>query len=66
MFVLKEIFLNNGSRLFIFLPAIDFSPDERLSKPAINLNFVDFSHPDGPNKTTNSPTFTLIFKFSIA
>src|SRR6266404_3877036 len=31
------------------------SPKARFSSPAIRRNKVDFPHPDGPTKTTNSP-----------
>ena len=53
MFVLKEIILNDRSNLLTFLPAIEISPEVTLSKPAINLNVVDLTQPEGPNKTTN-------------
>ena len=61
-----EIFLNDGSKLLTFLPAIEISPEVTLSKPAINLNVVDLPQPEGPNKTTNSPSSTFIFQFSTA
>ena len=37
------------------LSAITISPLLNVSKPEINLRRVDFPHPEGPTKTTNSP-----------
>ncbi len=34
------------------------SPDEMSSSPATRFSVVDFPHPDGPTRTTNSPSAT--------
>ena len=46
------------------LPFTVMSPDVCLSKPAIIFNNVDFPHPEGPSRETNSPR--LIFNVTLS
>ena len=50
------MFLFIASTLFSNFPSIYNSPAEISSKPAIILKVVDLPQPDGPTKTTNSPS----------
>ena len=45
-----------GDLLFTTWPAISSSPEVMSSRPAIMLRVVDFPHPDGPTRMTNSPS----------
>ena len=45
----------DGGKSLTDLSAMIISPSVIVSKPAIKRSNVDFPHPDGPTKTTNSP-----------
>ena len=45
-----------GDLLFTTWPPISSSPEVMSSRPAIMLRVVDFPHPDGPTRMTNSPS----------
>src|SRR5690606_11071774 len=47
-----------GGVLTTSLPSIRMLPDVASSRPAITRSNVDFPHPDGPTKITNSPSAT--------
>ena len=47
-----------GSTSLTTLPPIAISPPLMSSSPAIIRSSVDFPQPDGPTKTTNSPSAT--------
>src|SRR5438105_3674451 len=47
---------SDGSSSFMRLPPMKISPSLTSSRPAIILSSVDFPQPDGPTKTTNSPS----------
>ena len=47
-----------GSTSFTTLPPMAISPPLMSSSPAIILSSVDLPQPDGPTKTTNSPSAT--------
>src|SRR5690606_16082309 len=47
-----------GGRSLTIRPPISISPAETSSSPAIMRNRVDLPQPDGPTKTTNSPSAT--------
>ncbi|EGE55405.1 hypothetical protein RHECNPAF_930052 [Rhizobium etli CNPAF512] len=47
-----------GSTSLTTLPPMRSSPEVISSSPAIILSSVDLPQPDGPTKTTNSPSFT--------
>src|ERR1700712_1664044 len=63
----------DGCISFMRLPSIIRSPEVMLSRPAMDLNSVDFPQPEGPTKTTNSPGWisrsmpwsTSIFAYSL-
>ena len=50
-----------GSTSFITLPPMAMSPPLMSSSPAIILKSVDLPQPEGPTKTTNSPSATSMF-----
>src|SRR3954454_22491989 len=45
-----------GARSVTSRPPISIAPSETSSRPAIMRSSVDFPHPDGPTRTTNSPS----------
>src|SRR5215472_13778099 len=45
-----------GDLSFTTLPPMSSSPEVMSSSPAIMLRVVDFPHPDGPTRMTNSPS----------
>ena len=47
-----------GGTLLTLSPSISTSPDVASSSPAMMRSSVDLPQPDGPTKTTNSPSFT--------
>ena len=47
-----------GGRSLTRLPSITMSPEVVCSSPAIMRRSVDLPQPDGPTKTTNSPSRT--------
>ena len=52
---------DGGKSLTVFPPILIF-PAVILSSPATILNKVDFPQPDGPTRTTNSPSLTFILR----
>ena len=48
-----------GGKLFMFFPSISICPDVGCSSPAIIHKIVDLPDPDGPTRTTNSPSCTF-------
>lgn len=55
------ISLSLGPTSFAILSPIYSSPELISSSPAIILKVVDFPHPDGPTKTTNSLSYISMF-----
>src|SRR4051812_18567484 len=47
---------SRGARSLTRSPPISRSPDEMSSRPTIMRSSVDFPHPDGPTRMTNSPS----------
>src|ERR1700694_2882869 len=45
-----------GAMLLPTFPPMRSSPSEMSSSPAIMFSVVDFPHPDGPTRMTNSPS----------
>src|SRR5215218_3191248 len=45
-----------GAMLLTTLPPMRSSPSVMSSRPAIMFSVVDFPHPDGPTRMTNSPS----------
>ncbi|KAJ0343805.1 hypothetical protein COL154_014055, partial [Colletotrichum chrysophilum] len=45
-----------GSSQVTFLPLMKIFPPEMSSRPAMQLSSVDLPQPDGPSRTTNSPS----------
>ncbi len=46
-----------GGTSLTTLPSISMVPEVMSSSPAIMRKSVDFPQPEGPTKTTNSPSF---------
>ena len=47
-----------GGTLLTLSPSISTLPELASSRPAMMRSSVDFPQPDGPTKTTNSPSVT--------
>ena len=45
-----------GASVLTTLPPIEISPEVMSSSPAIMRSRVDLPQPDGPTRTTNSPS----------
>src|ERR1700683_2427689 len=57
-------FRSFGSRNVTSRPSINIRPEDCMTSPARIFSKVDFPQPEGPSRTTNSPS--SIFRFSLS